>query len=225
MSEESSRGQRERTGVRRETLEQEVNTTGERGASPWRVARGRSTPARPDRNAGRSAEPNGAAAAERLLLLLLIQDPARIAAAAAALRPEDLREETHRELFIALAERGPDSLRAEPGRLSANAALRFSELQRDPTEMTDADQIFEDTVTDLKEVRGLFRRLDEIDSRMARTENEEAQFAIVVEKMNVMQELRTRGIALDMGYKTIRRIRRPIREQAARPGEPSTDER
>jgi DNA primase len=214
----------ERTGVRRETLEHEVNAAGERSASPWRVSRARHTPARPARSAAsHSAESNGAAAAERLLLLLLIRDPARIAQAAAVLRPEDLRDETNRELFLALHENGPDALRAEPGRLSANGALRFSELQRDPTEMTDADQIFEDTVTDLKEVRGLFRRLDDIDSRLAGTDDEAAQFAIMREKMNIKHE--TREIASEMGYKTIRRIRRPPTGRTGQPGEPSTDER
>jgi len=214
----------ERTGVRRETLEREVNASGERVTSPWRVGRARPAAVRPERSAARRAEPNGASAAERLLLLLLMRDPARIAQAAAVLRPEDLRDETDREIYLALIDRGPDGLRAEPGRLSANAALRFSELQRDPTEMVDADQIFEDTVTDLKEIRGLFRRLDDIDVRLSRADDEAAQLAIVVEKANVMQELRARGIALDMGFKTIRRIRRPQRQQAVHPGEPSTDE-
>jgi DNA primase len=214
----------ERTGVRRETLEHEAHSGGEAVATPWRVSRGRAPARSVENEATANAEPNGVPAAERLLLLLLIRDPARIADAALVLKPEELRDPACRELYAALLERGVEALQAQPGVLSAPAALRFSELQRDPTEMTDADQIFEHTITDMKEIRGLFRQLDELDARMA-TADEAAKAAIVEEKMAVLRELRSRGLVAELGFKTSRRYRRYARERSAGRREPSTDER
>jgi len=121
----------QRTGVRRETLEQELESgRGARGGgapargeaagpgAPW-TGPPRRSGARARRGGGRGPwrpppEPvdwrgesgrvrKEGGGAERLLLLLMLRDPGWIAGAAEAVRPVDLRDPGYRELFQALA--------------------------------------------------------------------------------------------------------------------------
>jgi len=198
----------ERTGVRRETLELEA-ADGSGQAGRWRPDRER-TPRRPSDRAG-GAEPVAVSAAERLLLLVLTRDLDRIEAARAAISPAELSDPVSRELYVALlAGRDPG---AGEG-LSALAVLRFAELQRDPTEVTDGDRSYEQAVADIKS-RALFLRLDEIDRRMAAAADEEHP-GLMQERQALAKQLRELGSAGRMGFKVSPRYRRHAREPRGR---------
>ena len=214
----------ERTGVRRETLEHEVEHGGDGGSlSRWRTPR-----PQPERRPAKAAAAGAPAAApsERLLLFLLLRDPARIPQAERVVMPEDLADPANRELYEALLRHGGVNGGADALGLSAMARLRFDEIQRDRTEITDGDRSFEDAVADIKEIRGLFRRLDELDARLARTKDAEAQNAIVQQKSDVWRELRARGLGeLNPRYVSRRFRQRSRNERNAGPDEPPTEER
>jgi DNA primase len=213
----------ERTGVRAETLEHEVEAGGD-GAGRWRIPRARPEP-RPRRAAVGKAAPAADFASERLLLILMLRDPARIAQARAAIQATDLLDALNRELFAALQEHEGGELDAATLRLGAAAALRLGELQRDPIEVADGDRSFEDAITDIREVRALFRRLDELDEQMARAGSEKEQADTLQERSVLWQALRARGLMPELSYRFVsRRFRRHSRERSAGP-ELSTDER
>jgi DNA primase len=212
----------ERTGVRRETLEHEIESGDGTGAGRWRPARPRAdrTPVRP---AEPAVEGLPARAAERYLLLLLLRDPTRIEQARARVTPDDLRDPANRELYAALLEAGglPSDL---PG-LSALASLRRTELERDPTEVEDADHTFEDVVAEIREVRTLFQKVDALRNRMQRARDDEEREAILAERRDLGQELRERGVVEELGWKVSPRYRRFTRDAGAGQVEPPTEER
>jgi DNA primase len=213
----------ERTGVRRETLEHEVEHGGDGGLlSRWRTPR-----PQPERRAGKPAAAGASGlASERLLLFLMLRDPARIPQAQRVITPEDLADPANRELYEALLRHGGVNGGADALGLSALAKTRFDEIQRDRTEVTDGDRSFEDAVADIKEIRGLFRRLDELDARLARARGAADQNAIVQEKSELWRELRARGLGeLNPRYVSRRFRRRSREERTAGPDEPATDER
>jgi DNA primase len=197
----------EKTGVRRETLEQEA-AEGSARPGHWR--------GEPE-GAGRRAAPaepvaqEAAAAAERLLLLLLTRDRDRVDAARAAVSPAEIGDPVNRELFEALLE----DRDVEPGGgLSAAAALRLAELRRDPTEVTDGDRTFESTVADLRS-RAFFERLAELDRRMTgATEAEEV--GLLQERQALLRQLQELGSTGRMGFKVSPRYRRHTRKPRGR---------
>jgi hypothetical protein len=163
-----------------------------------------------------------ASAAERYLLLLMARDPGRIEQARARVRPADLRDPVNRELYSAmLAANGEGSA---PG-LSAAAALRRTELDRDPTEVEDADSTFEDVVAEIREVRSLFERVDALKKRMERARDDAERESILAERRDLGRELRDRGVMQELGWKVSPRYRRFTRDPGAGHGEPPTDER
>jgi DNA primase len=213
----------ERIGVRRETLEHEIeNASSTTGAARYRPA---SPAAPPSRVRPEQPATSSRGAAERLLLLLMMRDNALVAQAAAALSAEEWMDPAHREIFEALVQRaGSGDARAEL-HLSAPAALRLHELERDPTEVADADQSFYDAVADIGEVPRLFRRLADLDERLARAANRDEESGILREKAAIGSELRARGVAAELGFKLSRRYRSAPRTRAAGMREPATDER
>lgn len=211
----------ERTGVRRETLEHEIEAGD--GGGRWRPARPRT-----DRAPARRAEPATGAglppsAAERYLLLLLLRDPARIEQARARVSPPDLRDPANRELYEALLDATDPS--ADLSGLSAVAALRRSELERDPTEVEDADHTFEDVVAEIREVRTLFGRVDALRKRMEHARDDSEREAILAERRDLGRELRERGVVEELGWKVSPRYRRFSRDTGAEQVEPPTEER
>lgn len=211
----------ERTGVRRGTLEHEIETGGASGPG-WHSTRPRAP--RPDEAPGPAGvdATAGAMPAERYLLLLLLRDPERIAQAGERVRPDDLRDPVNRELYAALLNEASD----ETGQgLGAAAQLRRAELDRDPMEVDDADQTFEDVVTELREVGTLFGRLDALKKRMRAAGEDSEREAVLGEQRDLWRELRERGVVAELGWKVSPRYRRFTRAMDAVPGEPSTDER
>ncbi len=209
----------ERTGVRRETLEHEIESGHGSDEGRWRPARPRAD--RPAARSSQNASPaaSDAAAAERYLLLLLLRDPARIEQARGRVRPDDLRDDANREIYAAML--GGNGSAG----LSAAATLRRAELERDPTEVEDADHTFEDVVAEIREVRSLFGRLDALKERMEDAVDDVARESILAERRDLWRELRDRGVVEELGWKVSPRYRRFTRDQRAGHGEPSTDER
>lgn len=197
----------ERTGVRRETLEQEA-TDGTSRAGRWRGERA---------PAGRrvvAAEPvveEAASAAERLLLLLLTRDRDRVEAARADISPAEIADPSNRELFEALLG-GMDV--EDAGSLSAAASLLLTELRRDPTEVTEGDLTYAQAVADLR-TRTFFVRLAELDRRMSGATEAEA-IGLVQERQVLLKQLQELGSAGHMGFKVSPRYRRHSRKPRGR---------
>jgi DNA primase len=155
-----------RTGVRRETLENEIRAE---APSARRAAAQRVDGARVGgRAAGRTgAGPKTAVRdeTERMLLLLLSRDPSRLERAAALIQPDAFRGVINRELFEAFlrqAARGGEVAALEA---SDEARTLLDELLGDRTELTDPDTVFVDAVEELL-LRPQLRRLEELRARM-----------------------------------------------------------
>jgi DNA primase len=110
----------QRTGVRRETLERDVERGGSRAGGEPRRQAGR-------RQGGTDAAPapHQDWAAERLLLTVLLTDEARIPVARELVAPQDLHDPRHREIYQALLERAgeeaPPAAATAPGSAAATA--------------------------------------------------------------------------------------------------------
>jgi DNA primase len=219
----------QRTGVRAETLEQELARGEHEYGHGAAALRPRASSARErwrgadERGAGTAKRPapgKDAHAAERLLLLLMLRDPSWITVAAAEVAPEDMREPANHELFTALtADRETGGAVPADLGLSAAAALRRGELEADPVEITDGDRSFRDAVADLQ-VRRLFLQLDELDLRTSRAADEETG-VLMLERQAIHKQLRVLGA----DYKISRRYRWQASGAARRPhGLPTEDE-
>lgn len=187
----------ERTGVRRETLEAELEV--EYYRAPTR---------------GSASAPAGALglAGQRKLLLLLLRDESRIAHAAERLAPEEFGDRDYREVYVALLGagglkgRGPAVLD-----LSDGARGRLEALLADPEELTEGDRIFEDSINDIR-AEGLYRRLDDVDRQVASAQaagDEAHAGALALEKRELMQTLRSMGYPLERLFRKHSRRERP----------------
>jgi DNA primase len=216
----------DRTGVRAETLEQEVNAP-ETGFGASRVARAsyetRRSSGRPgDASATRPEAPPGVIAAERLLVLMLVRDPDRTERARSIVRGKDFVDPAYRELFEAIvAGRVSADVAAEDIGLGAVAARRLGDLRSDPIEVTDGVVNFEAAVADMK-VRRLFLHLDALDAKMARGSREDAG-GLMRERQEIQKQLRELGAEAELGYKTSRRYRKHARPTRVT-HEPATEE-
>jgi len=93
----------ERTGVKRETLEHEMESGTAWGPGRWRAAQRDAQPPRPEAGTESALKE---VAAERLFLLLLMRDPTRTEQASRRVRPEAILDPANRELYEALLARG-----------------------------------------------------------------------------------------------------------------------
>ncbi len=202
----------ERTGVRRSTLERELE--GDAGAlAPGRTKRG-------DRvaSAAEAAERPAAAAVERLILLLMIQAPDRIPRVAEVVDPAAIEDPVNREVFEKLAAAGLFDRHDLSGLgLSPQGLARLEALLGDPEVLSDWDRVLSDTVSRL-EANRLFARLDELDRELDFEVDEERGKALLQEYASAAQKLRS------MGYRVSRRYRTYLeRARRARPGLPAQE--
>jgi DNA primase len=183
-----------RTGVRRETLEQEIRSA---APSPGRAAAQRVDPerARPGRaGAGRSGALPGAPfrdVAERLLLLILVRDPLRLERALGLVQPESFRGVVHRELFDAMireAARGGELTEMDA---SDEARALLDELLGDRVELTDPERAFMDAVEELL-LRPQLERMAELQRQIASTEGAE-QAELLTEKTRLRKTLQEKA--------------------------------
>jgi DNA primase len=190
----------QRTGVRRETLERELD----RAAGPHGGGSEPRTGNRPrtgQDGGDRRPAPRQDWAAERLLLVVLLTDPSRGVEARRLVAPEDLRDARHREIYQALLEQ------AEAGelRLSTAAAALAAELRGRSPEIVDANGSFESAVADIQ-LEGLSVRQKYVDDQLRRAPPER-QTALVMEKMELKREVSRLNQRDVLGYKASRRYR------------------
>src|SRR5690606_30180958 len=184
----------ERTGVRRDTLERELEL--ERPVAH----RSATAEARQQEAAQRDAT-------ERMLLLLLLRDRARVATAGELVRPEDLASSPARELYARLLAAGGNADEdPRAWELSPPARQLLEELLADPQDLTDGDRVFRNTIGDLR-VRALFQRLDRLETESLRADAAREE-ELWRERLAIHAELRRLGSELaDLGFKLSRRYR------------------
>jgi DNA primase len=132
----------QRTGVRRETIEQALTSDrpfsarAARRPSPRRAADRKTTEARPQ-----AREPRGA---EKQLILLLLRDASRIEPAGSVLQSSHFRDPVYREIF--------EWIRAgqhERASLSAEARQQLETLETEKIEFGEGDRAFDDMIADI----------------------------------------------------------------------------
>jgi DNA primase len=200
----------QRTGVRRETLERDV----ERVAGPGRGALSE----RPARAAGTARAPQRGSvtdrfAAERMLLKVLLADGSRVGAAAADVDVKLLGDPRHREIFRALLE-GDAALPA----LSVAAREVRDRLQAQLAEVQDAQRTYDHAVAMLH-LTELDLQDSFLEAQLAACE-ETRKPAIVQQKMVIARRRREVSETLRLGMKPGRRFRR-MREDPVTP--PTSD--
>jgi DNA primase len=131
----------ERTGVRRETLEREMEKA--------EVPSGPHPRARPAHTPPESPRP-GVMGAERKLLLLLVQFRDYVDRAAERLGPADFLDPSLRIVFQALL--ADPELSHPPSGMDPVAARRLDELLGDSERISEASRVFEESLGQMKEV-------------------------------------------------------------------------
>jgi DNA primase len=184
----------QRTGVRRETLEQELE----------RAAGAPAAPARRRAVAQRAAPQREQWAAERLLLMVLLTDAARIEEARQHIAPPALHDPRHREIYAALLDSG-DALR-----VSSSAAGLAEELRRGAAaELQDAASAIAAAIADIQ-----LQELDLLDSRIeAELADADAERSILLirEKERIQRERGRLSEQAQVGMRPSRRYRKLLR--------------
>jgi DNA primase len=190
----------QRTGVRPETLEQELRRTRPAAADAEPRQEEQARP-RQGRGGGTRPVPRQDWAAERLLLMVLITDVTRGAVARELVAPEDLHDPRHREMYQALLEHKGE----EPPALSVPAAALYEELRSRSVEIVDAARSLEDAVADIQ-LEGLSVRHKYVDDQL-RHADADRQRALVMEKMEIKREVNLLNARGALGFKASRRYR------------------
>jgi DNA primase len=168
----------ERTGVRRETLEREMEK-----AEVLPGARPRARSAAPTPEPPRP----GVMGAERKLLLLLVQFRDYVDRAAERLGPGDFLDPSLRIVFQALVT-DPELSHPPPG-MDPVAARRLEELLADPERISEASRVFEESLGQMKEVP-LARRAEELRGALRAEKDPARQEALLREIHEVDRQRR-----------------------------------
>ncbi|MEQ8330544.1 MAG: DNA primase [Longimicrobiales bacterium] len=184
----------DRTGVRRETLEDELNRSGP--GSP----RTRAEPPPPPKRAARQRLPR--LGAERTLLLILTRAPEFVERAAERLGPGDFVDPAYRAIFEALLDE--PELRAPLPEMDPVTVQRLQDLLDDPEEIAHAGRVFDDAVSRVR-VAALDRRLQDVDRRMQDARGDDEKRDLTEEKMRLSRE--RREMAPDDWTTTARRLK------------------
>lgn len=169
----------DRTGVRRETLEAEMERTGS-GSGPVRVG----APSNVPRIAAHRVPKLGA---ERFLLLLMTKNPDFVERAVEHLGAGDFMDPTYRTIFQALLD--DPGLRAPPESMDPVAAQRLQEILSDPEELAHAGRVFEESVARIH-VAALDRRSQDLDLRIGAAAGDGEKRTLIEEKERVSRERR-----------------------------------
>ena len=168
----------EKTGVRRETLEGEMD-------------KGEPGPANPPRSSGgtRQVPPprKGAMGPERKLLLLLVQFRDYVDRAAERLGPEDFTDPAMRQVFQALMT--DPELNHPPQGMDPVAAARLEDLLGEKERLTEAAKVFEDSVAQMKEVP-LARKAEELRAALRSESDPDRRDSLMMELVQVVKDLR-----------------------------------
>ena len=179
----------ERTGVRRETLEEELARRPAHGRggrrSPGSSSRSQRGPSR------RSVPRVPRMGAERTLLLLLLNDPRWVERAGERLGPDDFADAAYRSIFEAVVHE--PGLRSVPEGMDAMAATRLEELLEVEREPAGAAEVFESCVRRIL-LASFERRGDELQRRIEEAADEEEKHELIKEKLALVAERRTVGL-------------------------------
>jgi DNA primase len=208
----------ERTGVRRETLEEET-------AEPEQVSYAPRRPQQPQRRS--QSGPRGGPhpkeqtySSERLLMLLLLRNPERIGEAAQRLSEADFHDPRYRAIFEALAAgRRVEDL---PDVLGPAAVSAVEEMRADPIEIIDASLTFHAAVADIC-VPGLFLQVQYVNDRLEKA-GEDQQTELMRQKIDLQSELKKLGVDAGLGWKTSKRYREWSGTPTRRQQNPPNDE-
>ena len=167
----------ERTGVRRETLEEELNRAVHRVTPPprRRRARGTATPTVP---------PMGA---ERELLLLMTKDRDWIERVGERLSPEDFVDHRYGAVFESLL--ADHDLTHAPAEMAPAAAKVLEGLLADPKELRQARRVFEESLGRILSTV-MQEKLDGMDRLIENTSDEERRSQLLAEKAQLGKERR-----------------------------------
>jgi DNA primase len=167
----------ERTGVRRRTLDEEL----ERSPAPAAAGAGGGWGDRTHHGGGSAGDPRGLTAgrgggsggrrsrtipargAERELLLVLLRARDWMDRALERIGPEEFRDPVWRTIFQALVE-DPEMVAPPPG-MEEEAARRLGELLASPEELEHTERIFEDSLRSLQD-RAMQERQDRLMERL-----------------------------------------------------------
>ncbi len=210
----------ERTGVRRETLEAQVQEgprTGRGGRAPARAGGPRGDRDRaPERGSGTGTRRRSPAAqhrlprmgAERKLLLLMVRDRRWIDRAGERVGPDDFLDPAYREVYRALID--DPGLASPPTDMDPVAARRLEEILGDPEELSQSERVFEESVSRIRGV-ALDRALEELDRRISGAGDEAERLALLEEKAKLGRERRAMG--MDWSASVRRGLRREGRDR------------
>ncbi len=198
-----------RTGVRRETLEAEIERASRR------AARAPAERPEPEPRAPRRRLPK--LGAERQLLLMMVRGSEWVERAGELISPEDFDDPQHRAIFQALLD--DPELRSPPPSMDPVAAQRFEEILSDPEEVAHGIDVFTKSVNRMR-VSALDRRIQDLQRRIEAASTDEEKLALTSEKAVLARELRE----LDPNFWTLRHARNE-RGPRPQPREPMTEQR
>jgi DNA primase len=182
----------ERTGVKRETLEAEVERGRER-------SRGRSSASGSPRTGTRRRRRHGNSGAgrslpglgpERTLLLLMLKDRSWLERAGERLGPEDFEEPVYRTIFRTLLDH--PEMEAAPPEMDPPAATRVEELLSDTQEIHHGSRVFDEVVARIR-LQALARTQAEIEERLLATDDPEERAELTREKIRISRQRREIG--------------------------------
>jgi len=174
-----------RTGVRRETIEAEIERDRQR------EARSRPAPQAPRPPSPGPVKPKPGA--ERQLLKMMVRGVEWVERAGELISPEDFEDPQHRAIFQALLD-DPET-RAPPPSMDLVVAQRFEEILADPEELAHGIDVFTKSVNRMR-VSVLDRRIQELQTRLEAAMTDEEKSELAGEKSRLARELRE----LDKNY-------------------------
>ncbi|MEX0855967.1 MAG: toprim domain-containing protein, partial [Gemmatimonadota bacterium] len=168
-----------RTGVRVETLEEEMSRGGHLHASGVAPAVARSGGAREGQQGRRSGRMQlEGLGAERQFVLVLLRDRRLVERALERIGPGEFRDPAYRAIFEALADH-PD-LETLPEGAAVDAQARFEALMRDPEDVEHTERTFEETMSELED-RTLRERQAAMTEEIRRAASEDEKWRLTRE--------------------------------------------
>jgi len=175
----------DRTGVRRETLEAEIERDRQRESRAHTPTPVKRTP-RP----GTSLPKLGA---ERQLLRMMVRGVEWVERAGELISAEDFEDPYHRAIFHALLD--DPEMRAPPPSMDPVVAQRFEEILANPEELAHGVDVFTKSVNRIR-VALLDRRIQELQQRLEAAATDDEKGELAGEKARLARELRE----LDRNY-------------------------
>lgn len=169
----------DRTGVRRETLEAEM----EKSRPIRSVHRPSPTPRREARVSSRIPKHG----AELQLLKVMVRGVEWVERAAELISDEDFYDPYHRAIFQALLD--DPEMRVPPASMDPVAAQRFDEVVADPEELAHGGDVFTNSVNRMR-VMTIDRRVQDLQCKIEEAASDEEKLELMTVKAGLAAELR-----------------------------------